>query len=335
MPSSDRTAKQRIFLGKDADEALRTKRVVVVGLGATGSVLASWLARAGVGHLRLVDRDLVERSNLQRQLLFGESDLGKPKALAAAARLAEANPEVGLEPIVADLTSSNARALLEGADLLCDGTDNFEARFLLNDVAIATGTPWVYCGAIGAEAMVWPIHPPHTPCLRCLMEEPPESGDVDTCDSAGVLGPAVGVAASWAALEAMKMLVGKAPHSELARFDLWRDERQFLQPPSSRCRFCTEGVTEFLEARWTLRASALCGTEGVQVRVNPPRRLDLDALKLRLEARTGQPWLQSPLLLKGQEGDNAITLFIDGRALVHGPMTPERARSWYAEVVGA
>jgi adenylyltransferase/sulfurtransferase len=300
-----------------------------------GSVIASWLARAGVGHLRLIDRDLVERSNLQRQLLYGESDLGQPKATAAAARLADANPEVALEPVVADLTSANARALLEGMDLLCDGTDNFEARYLLNDVAIATGSPWIYCGAIGAEAMVWPLHPPTTCCLRCLMEEPPESGDVDTCDSAGVLGPAVGVAASWAALEAIKVLTGATPHPELVRFDLWRNERQFLKPPASRCRYCTERITEFLDARWTLKASPLCGTEGVQVRVNPPRSLDLEMLRTRLETRTGTPWLQAPLLLKGREGENAITLFADGRALVHGPMTPERARSWYAEVVGA
>lgn len=330
-----RTAKQRIFLGREADEALRSKRVAVVGLGATGSVIASWLVRAGVGEVRLVDRDLVERSNLQRQLLYGESDLGLPKATAAAARLADANPEVRLDPVVTDLTSANARGLLEGFDLICDGTDNFEARFLLNDVAIATGIPWIYCGAIGAEAMVWPLHPPKTPCLRCLMEEPPESGDVDTCDSAGVLGPAVGVAASWAALEALKVLAGRDPHPELARFDLWRNERHFLKPPATRCRFCTEGVTEFLEARWTLRASPLCGTEGVQVRVNPPRVLDLAQIQIRLEARTGGPWLRSPLLLKGQDGENAITLFRDGRALVHGPMTPERARGWYAEVVGA
>ncbi len=333
--SPDRTAKQRIYLGREADEGLRAKRVAIIGLGATGSVIASWLTRAGVGHLRLIDRDLVERSNLQRQVLYGESDLGQPKASAAATRLADANPEVQLEPVIADLTSANARSLLEGVDLLCDGTDNFEARYLLNDVSIATKTPWIYCGAIGAEAMIWPLHPPQTPCLRCLMEEPPESGDVDTCDSAGVLGPAVGMAASWAALEALKVLTGESPHAELARFDLWRNERQFLKPPTTRCRYCTEGITEFLDARWTLKASALCGIEGVQIRINPPRQLELGALKERLELRTGSRWLQAPMLLKGQEGDNAITVFGDGRVLVHGPMSPERARSWYAEVIGA
>jgi adenylyltransferase/sulfurtransferase len=332
--ASARTAKQRIFLGTAADQGLRSKRVAVVGLGATGSVQAAWLARAGVGHLTLIDRDQVELSNLQRQILYGEPDLGRLKAEAAADRLREANPEPDYVPLVADLTSGNARELLAGFDLILDGTDNFEARFLINDVSILTSTPWIYVGAIGAEGVVWPLHPPRTPCLRCLIEEPPAGGDVDTCDSAGVLGPAVGVVGSWAALEALKVLTGKAPHADLARFGLWENERQFLQPPTQRCRFCTDRVTEFLDARWTLKASALCGLEGVQIRVNPPGALDLAALQGRLQARTGVPWMRTPLALKGEDVDCRITLFQDGRALIHGPLSPERARSWYTEVVG-
>jgi len=332
--TSDRYSKQRIFLGREADAGLRGKRVAVLGLGALGSVIAPWLTRAGVGHLTLIDRDLVEESNLQRQLLYDEADLGLPKAEVAARRLAAANSTVDLQPVVADLTSGNARELLSGFDLICDGTDNFEARFLINDVAILTGTPWIYAGAIGGEGVVWPLQPPRTPCLRCLLEEPPGTGDVDTCDSAGVLGPTVGIIGSWAALEALKLLTGKAPHADLARFDFWQDERQFLKPPRTRCRYCTGGVTEFLDARWTLKASLLCGLEGVQIRVNPPGRLDLAALKDRLEARTRSPWKLAGLMLRGREGADEITLFADGRALVHGPMTPERARSWYTEVVG-
>lgn len=331
----DRYAKQRIFLGAEREARLRSKRVAIVGLGATGSVIAAWLARAGVGHLTLLDRDIVETTNLQRQILYGESDVLRPKAQAAAARLREANSSVELRPVVADLTSGNARELLAGFDLICDGTDNFEARFLLNDLAILTGTPWIYCGALGSEALVWPLNPPETPCLRCLMEEPPASGDVDTCDSAGVLGPAVGVAASWAALEALKVLVGEPHHGELVRFDLWRNERQFLKPPASRCRFCTEKATEFLDARWSLRASRLCGLDGVQIRVNPPGRLDLEGLQARLEARTGQPWKLTELALSGPEGPWRVMLFRDGRALIHGDLTPERARGWYSEVIGA
>ena len=330
----DRYPKQRLYLGAEADTGLRQKRVAIVGLGATGSVQAAWLARAGVGHLTLIDRDLVELSNLQRQLLYTEADLGRLKAEAAAHHLGEANPEPDCVPVVADLTSGNARELLSGFDLICDGTDNFEARFLINDVAILTGTPWIYAGAIGGEGVVWPLNPPRTPCLRCLLEEPPAGGDVDTCDSAGVLGPAIGVIGSWAALEALKILTGRTPHLDLVRFDFWHDERQFLKPPRARCRYCTDKVTEFLDARWSLKASPLCGLEGVQIRVNPPGRLDLAALKGRLESRTRSPWKQAGLMLRGRDGADEITLFADGRALIHGPMTPERARSWYTEVVG-
>lgn len=333
-PGGLRTAKQRIFLGAAADEGLRAKRVAVVGLGATGSVQAAWLARAGVGHLTLIDRDLVELSNLQRQILYGEVDLGRFKAEAAAERLREANPEPEYTSVVADLTSGNARQLLAGFDLILDGTDNFEARFLINDMAILTGTPWIYTGAIGAEGLVWPLCPPRTPCLRCLLEEPPAGGDVDTCDSLGVLGPAVGVAGSWAALEALKILTGRPPHLDLARFGLWENERQFLGPPGQRCRFCSEGLTEFLDARWSLRASALCGLEGVQIRVNPPGALDLPALQARLQARTGRAWELRGPALRGEDEGSRILLFRDGRALVHGPMSPERARGWYSEVVG-
>jgi len=277
----------------------------------------------------------VETTNLQRQILYGEADVLRPKAQAAADRLREANGEVELRPVVADLTSGNARELLMGFDLIADGTDNFEARFLINDIAILTGTPWIYCGALGSEAVVWPLRPHETPCLRCLMEEPPATGDVDTCDSAGVLGPAVGVAASWAALEALKILTGETPHPDLVRFDLWRNERQFLKPPKTRCRFCTERVTEFLDARWSLRASRLCGLDGVQIRVNPPGALNLEALKARLEARTGQPWKLTDVALSGMDGAWRVMLFRDGRALIHGELSPERARSWYSEVVGS
>jgi len=330
----DRYAKQRIFLGGQADARLRSRRVAVVGLGATGSVISAWLARAGVGHLTLIDRDLVETSNLQRQILFHESDLYRPKAEVAVARLLKANSTVDLRAEVADLTSGNARKLLAGFDLIMDGTDNFEARFLINDYSILSGTPWIYSGAIGGEGMVWPLDPPRTPCLRCLMEEPPAGGDVDTCDSAGVLGPAVGIVGSWAALEALKLLSGGTPNPELARFDFWNGERHFLQPPATRCRFCTGKVTEFLNARWTMMASRLCGLEGVQIRVNPSGNLDLEGLRPRLEQRTGKPWKLTGLSLSGEDGSIQVMLFRDGRAILHGDISPERARGWYTEVVG-
>ena len=330
----DRYSKQRVFLGADRDARLRGASVAIVGLGATGSVLASWLARAGVGHLTLIDRDLVEASNLQRQILYSESDIGRPKAIAANEILRRANAQIDIQPLVADLTSGNALSALSGFDLIMDGTDNFEARYLINDISLLKQIPWIYCGAIGGEAMAWPINPPDTPCLRCLMEEPPEAGDVDTCDSVGVLGPAVGVAASWSAMEAIKILTGEKPSPTMARFDLWKNERQFISPPSVRCRFCKNKITEFLDARWSVRATALCGLDGVQIRVNPPGNLDLQSLKNRLESRANTPWKQTALALTGNDGDLRITIFKDGRALLHGEITPERARSWYTEVIG-
>lgn len=329
-----RYSKQTIFLGSDSDAALRRASVVVVGLGATGSVIASWLARAGIGHLTLIDRDIVELSNLQRQILYREADIGKPKAVIAAEILQTANSGIDIEPLVTDLTSCNALDVLSGYGLIMDGTDNFEARYLINDVSISKQIPWIYCGAIGSEAMIWPIVQPTTPCLRCLIEEPPEAGDVDTCDSAGVLGPAVGVAASWSAMEALKILTGKKPASDIARFDLWNNERQFISPPASRCRYCTEKNTEFLDERWSVRASALCGMDGVQIRVNPPGNIDLEKLKPRLETRTESSWKLSEIALTGAEDNLRITIFKDGRTLIHGEITPEHARGWYTEVVG-
>lgn len=329
-----RYAKQRIFLGAERESRLHEASVVLVGLGATGCVLATWLARAGIKRLRILDRDIVEESNLSRQCLYTTEDLLLPKAERAARQLRLANPDVEIEAIVADLTAGNARQYLTGFDLMLDGTDNFEARFLINDMAILTGQPWIYTGAIGGEGMVWPIHPPHTPCLRCLMEEPPVSGDVDTCDSAGVLGPTVGIMGSWAAMEAIKILSGEKPHQDLVRFDFWKNERQFLKPPKSRCPYCQQKQTEFLDAKWSLKVSRLCGLEGVQIRVNPSSNLDLEAIKGRLEQRTSNTWKLSSLALSGEDGAWRVMLFKDGRAIIHGDISPERARGWYSEVVG-
>ena len=330
----DRYFKQRIFIGPQADALLRLKRVVVVGMGATGSVIASWLSRAGVGHLTLIDRDLVEVSNLQRQILFNEADLFQPKAEVAARRLIESNSNIDIQTQVIDLTSNNARQLLSGFNLVIDGTDNFETRFLLNDYSISTEIPWIYAGVVGAEGVVWPIKSPQTPCLRCLIEEPPTSGDLDTCDSKGVLGPSVGIIGSWAALEALKILTGKKPHLEIAYFDFWRDDRRFIQPPTKRCRFCSGKITEFLNSRWTIKASKLCGLDGVQIRVNRNRNLNLETLKVLLEQRTSSPWVLTTFMLSGRDGELSVVIFRDGRMTLHGDITIDRARCWYAEVVG-
>src|SRR6187401_1743597 len=212
-------------LGKAGQRKLLQSRVLIVGCGALGSVQANTLARAGVGHLRIVDRDFLELNNLQRQVLYDEDDVsaGLPKAIAAKNRLERINSEIEIDAVVADVDHTNIERLLEGVDCLVDGTDNFETRFLLNDAAVKTGTPWVYGGCIGAEGQTLTILPGQTPCLRCLMPEPPPPGSTPTCDRAGILGTIIGVVASMESNEALKILSG---HSEsISRtwtiLDLW------------------------------------------------------------------------------------------------------------------
>ena len=331
---TDRYIKQRIFLGLQADTRLRSQRVAIVGLGATGSVVASWLARAGIGHLTIIDRDLVEMSNLHRQILYQEADLFKPKAEIAAVRLMEVNSKIEIHADIADLTSGNIRQLLANFDLIIDGTDNFETRFLINDYSFTTQTPWIYSGVIGGEGVVWTIAPPRTPCLRCLIEEPPLADSVGTCSSKGVIGPAVGIIGSWASVQALKILIGEQPSEEIAYFDFWHNEWKFIKPPTTRCRFCSNKVTEFLNTRWGMVASKLCGLDGVQIRVNPPGDLDLKLLATNLEARTGTPWKLTSFSLSGQYADLQVVIFKDGRVIMHGNITVEHARSWYAEFIG-
>lgn len=328
-----RYAKQSLFLGEASQEKIAKACVAIVGLGATGSVLAQWLARAGIGTLHLIDRDFVEISNLQRQLLYDESDLGQPKALAAERKIRSINSSIRIYAHVVDLIPDNAEQLLSHADVMGDGTDNFEARFLMNDVSIRHHIPWVYNGAVGSEGMIWPIHPPATPCFRCLMEQPPEQSDLDTCDTAGVLGPVTGLIGSWAAIEILKFVVGEPPQSDLVRLDQWSNERQFIHAPITRCRFCREGTTEFLDTPWQFKTSSLCGTPGVQLRVNPARNIDLHSLFSHLKPRKDSDWKLTPLFIQGKERDIAITIFKDGRMLFRGDILPETAQQWFHEVL--
>jgi len=329
-----RYAKQSLFLGEASQLKIAHASVAIIGLGATGSVLAQWLARAGIGTLHLIDRDFVEINNLQRQLLYDESDIGQPKALAAEKKLRSINSSIKIYAHVVDLVPDNAEKLLSHADVIGDGSDNFDARFLMNDVSIRHRIPWVYSGAVGSEGMVWPIHPPATPCFRCLMEQPPEQADIDTCDTAGVLGPVTGLVGSWAATEILKFVVDEPPQPDLIRLDQWSNERQFIHAPTDRCRFCLEGITEFLDTPWQIKTSALCGTPGVQLRVNPARDLDLISLSNRLKYRKDSDWKRTPLFIQGKEGDVAITIFKDGRMIFRGDILPERAQHWFHEVLG-
>jgi adenylyltransferase/sulfurtransferase len=337
---ASRYSRQELFagIGPDGQRHIRASRVVVVGAGALGSVLAETMARAGVGALTVVDRDYLELSNLQRQSLFDEDDVarGLPKAVAAEARLRRINSEVEVRGLVADLGSDNAEELLRGSSLVLDGTDNFEARFLLNDACLKLDIPWVYGACVGAYGLVLAVRPRRTPCLRCVLEERPAPGSGPTCDTAGVVAPVVHVVAGLQAAEGLKLLA----HAEdallpgVASVDLWQGSFDVmdLRGQAPWCPACTDGRYDFLQAPAGMSA-LLCGRDAVQVRPPAGGRLDLGALAERLRA-VGRVTLND-YLLRFDTGDEELVVFADGRAIVKGVADPSRARTLYARYVGA
>ncbi|MFQ5423729.1 MAG: ThiF family adenylyltransferase [Phycisphaerae bacterium] len=330
-------------LDEAAQAALLASRVTLIGCGALGTVIANTLVRAGVGFLRLVDRDTVEWNNLQRQVLFDEKDAaaGRPKAIAAAERLNAINSEVDIEPVVADAHSGNIETLVNQSQLILDGTDNFETRYLINDVAIKTGTPWIYGACVGASGMMMPVLPGRTPCLRCIWDTPPPPGISPTCDTAGVLGPIVQLVAATQAMEALKILAGRhdAVLRRLFQFDAWsgRYETFDMQRAYDEgdCLCCKRRTFEYLDGEQTSRAVSLCGREAVQVAAPQGTRLDLGALAARLALVAKSPPKSNRYLLRfGVEGCD-FTVFPDGRAIIKGVTEPDAARTLYARYVGA
>ncbi len=327
-------------LGYEGQRRLMAGRALVCGCGALGSMLASWLVRAGVGLVRIVDRDLVETTNLQRQVLFDEEDVARqlPKAIAAAEKLRRVNSQVTIEPVVADVGPANVQSLCEGIDVIVDGTDNFETRFLLNDVAVKQGIPWVYGGCLGAEGQTMTIVPGRTPCLRCLLQECPPPGTLPTCDVAGILGPTVGVIASLQALEAIKLLSGHAEaiSQSLTVVELWDGTIRQVNVASLRdqvdCPTCKKGQFAFLSGKEGSRSAVLCGRNAVQLTF-AGQPVSLDALAQRLE-KVGQV-IRNPYLVRVKVDGYELTVFPDGRAIVGGTTDPALARTLYAKYIGA
>lgn len=338
---NERHSRQMLFrpVGPAGQERLAAARVVVVGVGATGGAIADSLARAGVGHLTLVDRDYPELSNLQRQVLFTLADVtrGVPKAVAAAERLAAVDPGLSLAPRVTDLHRGNVLELLAGHDVVVDGTDNFAARFLINDAALSLGLPWVYSGAIGANGVSLTVEAAGRPCLRCLYPEPPPAGSVATCDTAGVLQPAVSAVAAVAATEVIKLLVDGQPRNhDLLYVDLWDLTWQSFQVPARPdCASCGErrfpALDPLAEAADAV-ATSLCGRDAVHLRP-PPSALDLAALAPQL-AQVAELSVANEHLIRFAAGGLEMTLFADGRAIVKGSDDPVAARAMYARYVG-
>ncbi len=336
----ERYARQVRFpgIGEAGQARLGASRAVLVGCGALGTVLANVLVRAGLGSLTIVDRDYVERSNLQRQILFDEDDIARdlPKAVAAAEKLARINPDVTVQPVVADLNSTNAEALLGGADLVLDGTDNFETRYLINDVCVKRGIPWVYAAAVGAYGATFPIIPRETPCLRCVFAESPPPGTLPTCDTAGVVAAAVGVVSNLAAAEALKLLVGADDklNRALVWLDVWENSfhRLELGGPTAGCPTCQEARYDYLDARVGSYTLELCGRDTVQVVVPGRPPLALDELAARL-AGVGTV-SHNASLLRLRLPEHEIVVFPDARALIKGTTDPTLARALYSRYVG-
>ena len=341
-----RYSRQMLFrpLGPEGQARLGQAHAAVIGVGATGAATAQLLARAGIGQLTIIDRDFVEPSNLQRQVLFDEEDVraALPKAEAARRHLERINADVRVSAHIADLVPGNIAELLGGADLLLDCTDNFETRFLLNDYSVSTGTAWIYAAAVGSYAVTMNILPAHadgtpwepTACLACLFPAAPR-GEVETCETAGILSTAVNLAASLQVTEALKLLAGH-PHAlrrTLLSWDLWTGERSELRAgaPSPECEVC--GARRFLHLAGEARPHiTLCGRNSVQIHEHA-RPVDLGALRRRLQPLGTVR--ANDLLLRFTYGEHTLTVFPDGRALIQGTTDPALARSLYARFVGS
>ncbi|WP_239615729.1 ThiF family adenylyltransferase [Cohnella mopanensis] len=334
----ERYSRQMLFapIGEAGQRKLKDSAVCIVGMGALGTVLANHMVRAGVGLVRLVDRDYVEKSNLQRQMLYDEEDVrnGYPKAIAAEKKLSIINSDVRLEPVVADVTVHNIESLLEGIDLVLDGTDNFQTRFLLNDACFRKGLPFTYGGAVSSRGMSAILVPGVTPCLRCFIQSADAGGQ--TCDTIGVIAPVVDIVASYQAVEALKFLVdaGGKRRDSLLTFDLWENRyyEMKLGEPLRDCPCCQLKQYPALDYAEQEEMVSLCGRGTVQIAGKG--QLDLEQWRERLEPAAEKVILNAYLLRAQLPEGERLVLFPDGRVLVQGTDDLVRAKILYARYIG-
>jgi molybdopterin-synthase adenylyltransferase len=331
------------FMGAEGQKRICASTAVVAGCGALGSTICNVLARAGVGHLRVIDRDFVEESNLHRQVLFDEDDCraSLPKAAAAERKLRETNSTIAVTGSVVDINPANVEELIKGADVVVDGTDNFETRFLINDACVKHGIPWIYGAAVGETGLSLSILPGETPCLRCVFDSPPP-GLTPTCDVAGVLGALTGLIGSYEACEALKICAGQraAVNRRLLSVNLWSGELRLINVAKARaadCPACQQRRFEFLEGSGASSTTSLCGRNAVQINPRGGHTLDLAELAGRLKAATGvRNVVSNQFLLKfsapgGDDGQGLeITVFPDSRAIIRGTKKVAEARTAYA-----
>ncbi|HEX8494658.1 MAG TPA: ThiF family adenylyltransferase [Pyrinomonadaceae bacterium] len=338
---NERYSRQILFggIGAEGQRRLLNSRALIIGCGALGTAQAEALARAGVGRLRIVDRDFVEASNLQRQTMFTEQDARErlPKAASCVSHLAQINSEIEAEAFVADVNHTNVERLIEDCDVVLDGTDNFATRYLINDACIKHETNWIYGAAVGSYGVTMTVRPRISPCLRCIFEEPPPAASAPTCDTAGVIMPIISVVAAVQVSEALKLLIGQTEslHGALMQFDVWRNEwrRIKLGQPNPDCQTCAKEEFRMLEAEASDFTSVLCGRDAVQVNPRHAASIDLRVLAERLRA-TGEVQV-NPYLLRLQAGDYELTVFQDGRAIIRGTDDIATARSLYAKYIGS
>jgi molybdopterin-synthase adenylyltransferase len=338
--NSNRYSKQILMpeIGEKGQERLNKSSVLVAGCGALGSMISNSLVRAGVGFVRIVDRDFIELNNLPRQVMFDEEDIrkGLPKAVAAAEKLRLINSDVRIEPVVADLNSGNIETLMKGIDLVLDGTDNFETRFLVNDACIKLGIPWIYGGVVSTNGMSYTIIPGKTPCFKCFMGTIPAPGSTPTCDTVGVLGMAVSITASIEAIEAVKLLTGN--HDSLIKkliyVDAWQGTWKLidLKKSNTPCTVCDERRFEFLEQKKETRTASLCGQNAVQITPAKTDKISFKNLADRLKA-VGTV-THNDYMLKLRIEPYEFTIFPDGRTIVKGTSDETTAKNLLSKYIG-
>lgn len=327
-------------IGKNGQEKLGQSRVAIVGIGALGTALANHMVRSGIGYVRIIDRDFVEYSNLQRQVLFDEKDaeLSLPKAIAAKNKLNLINSSITIDAHVADLTWKNAEELLTDVDIILDGSDNFEVRYLINDVSVKYNIPWIYGGAVSSRGMTFTIIPNQTPCLRCIFPEETAPGTTHTCDTAGVIGPIIQVVAAYQATEVLKILLGDYEHlnTSLRNFELWQNEYFDINLKNGRnkdCPVCTHHRYDYLDPKNKAeRVISLCGRDTIQI--SPADIVQINLVKLAEKLKPVGRVEETPYLVRFYVDVYNLTIFLDGRVLVHGTGDKIIARNLYAKYIG-
>ena len=340
--SLERYSRQILFqhISKNRQKILMNSTVAVIGCGALGTVSSSYLVRAGIGQLRIIDRDFIEENNLQRQILFDENDISEniPKAIAAQRKLQKINNKVKVEGIVTDVNYSNIDELTKDVDIIIDGTDNFETRFLINDFCIKNSVPWVYGACIGSRGVLMNIIPSRTPCLRCVFETMPQIGSFPTCDTAGIIGPIAGIIASFQVTEAIKILIKDyaSVNKNLLEIDVWETKLRQIDISElkdiNNCQTCKLNNYEFLDAEVGIMTTFLCGKNAVQVMSRNTGKIDLRQLEHRLGSISDVSC--NAFMLKFKVKDHSFTVFADGRAIITGTADSSTAKSLYSKYLG-